>query len=205
MSAAVGGRVGGGFGGGGGFKASSATAAPRPYAYRPATTPPQSATMASRPAAPPGRAYGTTPLPGGYSTYARPGFRSSPLIFPLTAGLLAGTAISTLHRDPNAYCNGRTLQCYQAACRSALDTKCPEAARTNATLVLTPCPDSRYSECYRTSTFDDPSASSFECLGVRRPRYGNDAVSAVCHQPGNMLTSGASSSRGVMAQVGVSA
>lgn len=201
VSAAVGGR-GGGFGGGGGSRAFSP--ASRPFAYRPATTPPQSATMASRPAAPSGRAYGSTPLPGGYSTYARPGFRSSPLIFPLTAGLLAGAAVSTLARDPTAYCDGRRLQCYENACRAALNAQCPEAAAGgNATLVLTACPPgSRYSECYQTQSFSNSTAASFECFGVRRPKYGREDVSGVCHQPGNNLTSSGGVGSGVLAQVG---
>jgi hypothetical protein len=128
----------------------------------------------------------------------------------LGGGLLAGSAVANLNRNPNAYCNGITVQCYKAACEDALRNRCPEAAAaapqvpvaaslvnatTNSTstpnttaaaassLVLSACPDARYSECYRTTNFNNTAAASFECFGVRRPRYGQEDLAAVCHQP----------------------
>ncbi|KAF6255596.1 hypothetical protein COO60DRAFT_1627492 [Scenedesmus sp. NREL 46B-D3] len=115
------------------------------------------------------------------------GFRSTPFILPLAlgGGLIAGAAISSLRNNPDAYCNGVSVQCYQAACEEALRNRCPDAAaESNNTLVLTACPDPRYSECYATPTFNDTALTSFECFGVRRPRFGREDLAAVCHQPG---------------------
>jgi hypothetical protein len=141
---------------------------------------------------------------------ARPGFRATPFLLPFGAGLLAASAASSLARDRNAYCNGRTIMCYRAACEQALASRCPDAAAANATLQLVPCPDSRaFSECYRTmpggnDLFNSSSsgvtgtvAPVFECFGVRRPRFGNEDVTALCHQPdaGGARSNGAGSSR----------
>jgi hypothetical protein len=133
---------------------------------------------------------GSTALPGGFTGYRRSGFRSTPFILPLAlgSGLIAGAAISSLNNNPNAYCSGYNsgvqLQCYRAACEDALRNRCPEAAaESNNTLVLTACPDRRYSECYATPTFNDTALTSFECFGVRRPRFGREDLAAVCHQP----------------------
>jgi hypothetical protein len=114
---------GGGFGG---FSRPSTTSRPSSTFSKPATTAPAIGTPVTtaigRPVAPAGRAYGSTTLPGGFSSYGRPGFRSTPFILPLAlgSGLLAAGAISTLNRNPNAYCNGITVQCYKAACEDAL-------------------------------------------------------------------------------------
>jgi hypothetical protein len=147
---AIGGRSFGGFGG---SRVSSRPAAGGVVTGRPVTGP-----VVGRPVAPAGRTFGSTALPGGFSAYRRPGFRSTPFILPLAigGGLLAGSALASLNRDPNAYCNGITVQCYQAACEEALRNRCPEAAsalaaaNVTSTLVLSACPDTRYSECYRT-------------------------------------------------------
>lgn len=131
---------------------------------------------------------GSTRLPGGFTGYRRSGFRSTPFILPLAlgSGLIAGAALSSLNNNPNAYCNGASVQCYRAACEEALRVRCPEAAaESNNTLVLTACPDQQYSECYATPTFNDTDATSFECFGVRRPRGRNQDLAAVCHQPGD--------------------
>lgn len=194
----------GGRGGFGGFRSSS-----RPTASRPAATP---AYRPAAPAAPAGRTFGGTALPGGFSAYGRPGFRSTPFILPLAlgGGLLAASAVSSLNNNPNAYCNGVTVQCYRAACEDALRNRCPDAvpaatAAANATgtrdlLVLSACPDTRYSECYRTPSFNDTSVPSFECFGVRRPRYGREDLAAVCHQPGGSNSAGAASFNKVCGQ-----
>jgi hypothetical protein len=137
---------------------------------------------------------GGTRLPGGFTGYRRSGFRSTPFILPLAlgSGLLAGAAISSLNNNPNAYCNGGSVQCYLAACEDALRNRCPDAAaESNNTLVLTACPDPRYSECYATPTFNDTDFTSFECFGARRPRYGREDLAAVCHQPGFDSSAGA--------------
>jgi hypothetical protein len=138
---------------------------------------------------------GTTRLPGGFTGYRRSGFRSTPFILPLVlgSGLLAGAAISSLNNNPNAYCNGNSVQCYLAACEEALRNRCPDAAaESNNTLVLTACPDPQYSECYATPTFNDTEFTSFECFGVRRPSFrGRDDLAAVCHQPGFDSSAGA--------------
>lgn len=209
------GSKGGGFGG---FSRSRAPATSKPASVtRPAqTTRPTTRPAAAAPAAPvapAGRAFGTTALPGGFNAYGRPGFRSTPFILPLAlgGGLLAGSTLAHLNRNPNAYCNGISVQCYKAACEDALRNRCPEAAAAappvptaaslvNATvnstttpnttgaassLVLSACPDARYSECYRTVNFNNTAAASFECFGVRRPRFGNEDLAAVCHQPGS--------------------
>eukprot|EP00882_Tetradesmus_deserticola_P000623 GHRQ01000680.1.p1 GENE.GHRQ01000680.1~~GHRQ01000680.1.p1 ORF type:complete len:255 (+),score=21.58 GHRQ01000680.1:327-1091(+) len=132
------------------------------------------------------RVAGGARLPGGFGGYGRSGFRSTPFILPLAlgTGLIAGSAISSLNRNPSAYCNGMSVQCYKTACEQALRDRCPDAAaESNNTLVLTACPDSRYSECYATPSFNDTATTSFECFGVRRPRYGREDLAAVCHQP----------------------
>ena len=191
--AAIGGR---GFGGG--FGRPRVSSRPATTAYRPAAGPPP---IFSRPTTPPGRTFGSTPLAGGFSAYGRPGFRSSPFILPLAlgGGLLAAGAVSNLNRNPNAYCNGQSVQCYKAACEDALRNRCPEAlaAATAAAgnsssglLVLSPCPDARFSECYQTPTFNDTDAASFECFGVRRPRYGREDLAGVCHAPGASNSAG---------------
>lgn len=186
--AAVGGR--GGFGG---FsRPSAASRPPASGTYRAQPAPAATAVRPPQPAAPAGRAFGSTALPGGFAAYGRPGFRSTPFILPFAAGLLTASAVSSLARSPTAYCNGRDIQCYKATCQEALNNKCPEAAAGNATLVLSACPDARYSECYRTQGFNDTAAASFECFGVRRPRYGQEDVSAVCHQPGSSSSSAGS-------------
>lgn len=144
---------------------------------------------------------------------------------------MAGSAMANLNRNPNAYCNGITVQCYKAACEDALRNRCPEAAAaappvpiaaslvnatTNSTstpntssaassLVLSACPDSRYSECYRTVNFNNTAAASFECFGVRRPRYGQEDLAAVCHQPDSTSSAAAATAVnkvGVLAGVG---
>jgi hypothetical protein len=144
---------------------------------------PSTSTSSYRPVT---RLPGTTRLPGGFTGYRRSGFRSTPFILPLAlgSGLLAGAAISSLNNNPNAYCNGVSVQCYLAACEDALRNRCPDAAAdSNNTLVLTACPDARYSECYATPTFNETEFTSFECFGVRRPRYGREDLAVVCHQP----------------------
>jgi hypothetical protein len=191
---AIGGRSFGGFGG----SRVSSRPAGGVVTGRPVTGP-----VVGRPVtgsvAPAGRTFGSTALPGGFSGYGRRGFRSTPFILPLAigGGLLAGSALASLNRDPNAYCNGITVQCYQAACEEALRNRCPEAASALAaanvtnTLVLSACPDRRYSECYRTPTFNDTSAASFECFGVRRPsRTSGQNLAAVCHQPDGTTSAG---------------
>lgn len=191
-SAASAGRQLAAIGGRSGFGGSRVSSRPATTAYRPAAGPPP---IFSRPSTPPGRTFGSTPVAGGFTGYARPGFRSSPFILPLAlgGGLLAAGAVSHLNRNPNAYCNGVTVQCYKAACEDALRNRCPEAlsaataAAANSSsglLVLSACPDARFSECYRTPTFNYTDAASFECFGVRRPRYGRDDLAGVCHAPG---------------------
>lgn len=190
---ALGGRSFGGFGG----SRVSSRPAGGVVTGRPVTGP-----VVGRPVAPAGRTFGSTALPGGYSAYGRSGFRSTPFILPLAigGGLLAGSALASLNRDPSAYCNGVTVQCYQAACEEALRNRCPDAASALAaanvtnTLVLSACPDTRYSECYRTTTFNDTAAPSFECFGVRRPsRTAGQNLAAVCHQPGGSNSAGTAS------------
>jgi hypothetical protein len=116
---------------------------------------------------------------------ARPGFVATALVLPFAVGMLGAAAASSLSRSNSAYCNGRDLTCYKAVCRAALQSKCPEAAAEhNMTLVAVPCANSKYSECWSTPTppTDDGTVSSvFDCVGVRRPKYGKTDVTALCH------------------------
>lgn len=78
----------------------------------------------------------------------------------------------------------------------------------SSTLLLSPCPlvlgsglnNSKYSECYRTATFNSTTAASFECFGARQPAlapsgpihlgFQHSPVLAVCHKPDRPSPSG---------------
>lgn len=111
---------------------------------------------------------------GGYN-YARSGFRTRPILIGLAAGVLTASALNALNTNPNAYCNGVSIQCYRQPCQEAL-AQCD--ATTNTTLNLIPCPDNRFSECYQTPD------TIFQCLGKRRPSFGNDDVQGFCNYQG---------------------
>lgn len=113
--------------------------------------------------------------------YSRPGFSSRPILIGLAAGALTAVALNSLNRNPNAYCNGVSIQCYKNSCQNAL-AQCQ--ATNSTTLNLIPCPDNRFSECYQTND------TVFQCLGTRRPSYGNNDVQGFCNEPGSNSSTG---------------
>jgi hypothetical protein len=156
---------------GGGFSGGSRSSFSAPATARPANT-------FSAPA-PRSSGFGSTSF-RGYD-YRRRGSLTSPILIGLAAGLLTSSALNSLNRNPNAYCNGVSIQCYKNACQQAL-TQCQAA--NNTTLNLIPCPDNRFTECYSTND------TSFECFGTRRPSFGNDDVQGFCNRPGSSSAGG---------------
>lgn len=116
---------------------------------------------------------------GGYR-YSRPGFRTSPILIGLAAGALTATALSALNNNPNAYCNGVSIVCYKTVCQDAL-AQCE--ATNSTTLDLIPCPERRFTECYQSPD------TLFQCLGRRRPSFGNEDVQGFCNQQANGASS----------------
>lgn len=157
---------GGGFGGG--SRSSYSAPAARPTSTFSAPTPP-------RTTPPRNSGFGSSTPFRGYS-YSRPGSFTRPIVIGLAAGALTAVALNSLNSNPNAYCNGVSIQCYKGSCQKAL-AQCQTANST--TLNLIPCPDNRFSECYQTNN------TNFQCFGTRRPSFGNEDVQGFCNQPGS--------------------